>query len=370
MLCWKLKQWPMSSSSRTLETGRSINPGFFDAHCDTVMKVLDDDANFLSPGSKAHISFPGMVEADIRAQIFACFVLSSQHPGSEFQRACQMIDTVNEMAISTNGALRVIRTGRELQEAFTGGPKAAILSLEGADPLERKAETIREFYERGVRSIIFAWQDNAFSGTAFGGNTPLTEQGRRLLGLCEELGIVVDVSHLSDTAFAEVVNLSEKPFVATHSDCRFLCPSLRNLTDDMIRTLSDCGGVMGINLAPSFLDPVHGAAVAALFAEANRDGVSDQRRKELRTLAAAVPRPSIDWVARHVLRAINIGGEDCIGFGCDLDGIGQTPDGIDTVADYAKFIPLLREAGLSDGQIEKVCYKNFVRVFSEVLPSS
>jgi len=93
------------------------------------------------------------------------------------------------MAASTDGALRVICTGAELQQAFTGGPRAAILSLEGADPLEKKAETIREFYELGVRSLIFAWQDNAFSGTAFGSNTPLTEQGRRLLGLCEDLGI-------------------------------------------------------------------------------------------------------------------------------------------------------------------------------------
>ncbi len=176
------------------------NPGFFDAHCDTVMKGMDDDADFLSLGGKAHLSFPGMVKANVQAQIFACFVLSSHHPGNEFERACQMIEAVNEMTASTDGALRVIHTGAELEEAFIGGPRAALLSLEGADPLGQKAEMIREFYARGVRSLIFAWQDNAFSGTAFGSNTPLTKQGRRLLGLCEELGIVVDVSHLSDTA--------------------------------------------------------------------------------------------------------------------------------------------------------------------------
>jgi len=359
----------MSSRSDRLDTKHLANPGFFDAHCDTVMKVLDEDEDFLDPRGKKHISFPGMVEANVRAQIFACFVLSSQHPANEAQRACQMIDTIHEMAASTDGELRVIRTRGELEAAFTGGPRAAILSLEGADPLESKAEAIRDFFERGVRSVIFAWQDNAFSGTAFGKDTPLTEQGRRLLGLCEELGIVVDVSHLSDKAFSDVVNLAERPFVASHSDCRSLCPSLRNLTDDMIRTLSDRGGVMGINLAPSFLDPVHAAAVAPLFEESMQDGVSDQRRGELRAIAAAVPRPSIDWIARHVLHAINVGGEDCIGLGGDLDGIGQTPEGIDSIVDYAKVIPLLREAGLSETQIEKVCYKNFARVFSEILPT-
>jgi len=352
------------------ENEHQLNPGFFDAHCDTVMKVLDAGEDFLRPGGAKHISFPEMIQVDVRAQIFACFVLSSHHPGAEFERACQMIDAVVEMAASTNGELRIIRTVQELQDAFADGPRAGIVSLEGADPLREDAETIREFYERGVRSLIFAWQDNAFSGTAFGKNTPLTRQGRRLLGICEELGIVVDVSHLSDTAFEEVVNLSEKPFVATHSDCRALCPSLRNLTDAMIRTLSDRGGVMGINLSPAFLDPDFAAAAMPLYEAGMRQGVGPEERQELREQMLAIPRPSLDWVACHVLHAIDVGGEDCIGFGGDLDGIGQTPDGIDTVADYARFIPLFREAGLSDRQIEKVCYRNFLRIFSELLPTT
>ncbi|MCK5245795.1 membrane dipeptidase, partial [Candidatus Bipolaricaulota bacterium] len=158
-------------------------------------------------------------------------------------------------------------------------------------------------------------------------------------------------------------------FVATHSDCRSLCPSLRNLTDDMIRTLSDRGGVMGINLSPAFLDPSFAEAVKPLI-EASRRASSPEEQRSIREQMLAIARPSMDWVARHVLHAINIGGEDCIGLGGDLDGIGQTPEGIDSVVDYAKFIPLLREAGLSEGQLEKVCYKNFVRVFSEILPSS
>jgi membrane dipeptidase len=333
------------------------------------MKVLDAGEEFLRLGGEKHVSFPEMIEANIRSQIFACFVLSSHHPGVEFERACEMIEAVVEMAASTDGALRIIRTGRELEQAFACGPRAGILSLEGADPLGTKAETIREFYDRGVRSLIFAWQDNAFSGTAFGNNTPLTKQGRRLLGLCEELGIVVDVSHLSDKAFEEVVNLSERPFVATHSDCRALCPSLRNLTDDMIRTLSDRGGVMGINLAPSFLSPAFAAAATPLH-QASRQAKTPEARRKIREEVLSIRRPPLDWVARHILHAIDVGGEDCIGFGGDLDGIEQTPDGIDTVADYATFVPLLREAGLSKTQIEKVCYRNFLRVFTEILPGA
>lgn len=346
-----------------------VNPGFFDAHCDTVMKVLDQGEDFLRPGGSLHISFPEMVHANIRAQIFACFVLSSHHPGDEYDRACRMIAAIEEMAAITDEELRIIRTGNELQQAFADGPRAAILSLEGADPLGDNAETIRDFFERGIRSVIFAWQDNAFSGTAFGSNMPLTKQGRRLLGLCEQLGIVVDVSHLSDTAFEDVVNLANKPFVATHSDCRALCPSLRNLTDNMIRQLADTGGVMGINLSPGFLDPDFAAACEPLYQAATRAGGSAADHDKLHEQMLAIPRPKLDWVVRHILHAINVGGEDCIGFGGDLDGISQTPVGIDTVSDYDKFAPLLREAGLSDRQIEKVCHLNFLRVFSELLPA-
>ncbi|MBE0636551.1 membrane dipeptidase [Candidatus Bipolaricaulota bacterium] len=342
-------------------------PGFFDAHCDTVMKVLDGGEQFLLPEGSKHVSFPGMVAADIRVQVFACYVLSAHFPRREYERACQMIGAVKEMARSTQGALQIALSGDELVQAFNGGPRAGILSLEGADPLGDRAETIREFYGQGIRSLIFAWQDNAFSGTAFGSNTPLTKQGRRLLGLCEELGIVVDVSHLSDLAFEEVAQLSDAPFVATHSNCRALCPSPRNLTDDMIRTLADQGGVIGINLAPAFLDPAYYGEASTLFEKTLQKNLADAEKDRARIQMRAIPRPSINWIARHTLHAMNVGGEDCIGFGGDLDGITQTPEGIDSVTDYAKFVPLLGEAGLSDKQIEKVCYRNFLRVFSTVL---
>ncbi len=346
---------------------RAKNPGFFDAHCDTAMKVLDDGEDFLQSGAK-HLSFPGMVEADVRAQIFACFVLSARHPGRERARALDMIDTVYAMAAATDGRLSVVTTAAGLESAFDGGPRVAILALEGADPLGDRADAIREFYERGVRSLILAWRDNAFSGTAFGSNTPLTSQGRQLVGLCEELGIAVDVSHLSDAAFEEVVHLTEKPFVATHSNCRALSPNRRNLTDDMIRTLADRGGVMGINLSPSFLDGAFDAAVKPLQSAAESAGASEAEKRELYERMLAIPRPPLDRVVEHILHAINVGGEDCIGFGGDLDGIGQTPANLDTVADYRRFPAMLRDAGLSERRIAKVCHGNFRRVFLELLP--
>ncbi len=339
---------------------------FFDTHCDTAMKVLDGELDF-STGKGGHIGLPQLVEAGSCAQVFACFVLSEQHPNHERERAEAMIATIEQMAEESDGHMCIVRTASELHTACDGGPIAAIIGLEGADPLEGRAENLRHFSDLGVRDIIPAWQDNPFSGTAFGKNTPLTDEGRKLVELAEELHVMVDVSHLSDSAFKDVCEITKRPFIASHSNCRALCPTLRNLTDEMIRTLSDHGGVMGINLSPSFLAPDYYAQAFPRWQRTLEASTTEEEKKRLRAEVNALPRPSIDWITRHVNHAIKVGGEDVIGLGGDLDGISKTPEGIDTIADYVKIPDLLLAAGLRTRQVEKVCYANFERVFSEVL---
>jgi len=340
---------------------------FFDTHCDTAMKVLDGTLDFTT-GEGGHIGLPQLVEAGSCAQVFACFVLSERYPGHERERAEAMIEEIYSMAQGSGGAMRVVKASSSLHSSCDGeGPIAAIIGLEGADPLEGRAENLRHFYELGVRDIIPAWQDNPFSGTAFGSNTPLTDEGRKLIELAEELNVMVDVSHLSDEAFADVCSMARRPFIASHSNCRALCPTLRNLTDKMIRELSDHGGVMGINLSPSFLSPDYFAQAFPRWQRALQEGTSQQEAERLRAEAEALPRPAIDWIVRHVLHAIDVGGEDVIGLGGDLDGITKTPVGIETIADYVKIPDLLLSAGLSTRQVEKVCYANYERVFTEVL---
>ncbi|MGD9675868.1 MAG: dipeptidase [Candidatus Bipolaricaulia bacterium] len=342
---------------------------FFDAHCDAPMKVVDDGADFACESAPMHVTLPALVEAGVRVQVFAsCAVYPDTPPDRVVERGVAMVDAVARMAAASGGRLRVIRTARDVREAMTGGPIGALVALEGADPLEGRAENLRALVERGVRSVIFAWKDNEFSGTAFGTNRGLSREGERLLGLAEELSVMVDVSHLSDVAFDDVCARSSRPFVASHSNCRSICPHPRNLTDGMIRRLADHGGVMGVNLAPHFLDAVHSAAMTALRRGMSPGPLSPVEKADLAARRAAIPLPSFDLVATHVLHAIRMGGEDVVGLGGDLDGIERLPTGVETVADYRKFVPLLRGAGLSDRQIEKVCFRNFARVFSEVLP--
>ena len=139
----------------------------------------------------------------------------------------------------------------------------------------------------------------------------------------------------------------------------------------MIRALAGCGGVMGINLSTGFLSPDALAAwtrVRARLAQEDLDWRERDRRA--REIAPSVPRPAFDWIARHVLHAIDVGGEDVVGLGGDLDGVVQLPEGIEGVESYPRIVEGLREAGLTNAQIEKVCWRNLVRVFVEGLPPS
>jgi membrane dipeptidase len=220
--------------------------------------------------------------------------------------------------------------------------------------------------------VIPAWDDNTFSGSSNGSGDGLTPEGFKLIELCQELGVMVDVSHASDAAFEQICRIVHGPFVASHSNCRALCPAPRNLTNAQIRALADRGGVMGINLAPDFLSPEYLAAWDAVMAPVS--GADAATRQKLREAAGpqlrAIPRLGLEWIARHVRHAIDVGGEACIGLGGDLDGISFMPANIGGVEDYPLIPGALAAAGLTEAQIEKVCWRNMARVFGEVLPEA
>ena len=364
---------------------------FFDAHCDAVMHIDDGDYDFVAEKSRGHMDLPRLLAAGHGAQVFAIFAAASYYPGRDLRAfAERAIAAIHGWADASCGQMRVALSGDEVQglderisssplQGLLGSsapllpsssaPLLAIIGLEGADPLEGQAEHLRHFYDLGVRLVIPAWDDNAFSGSSAGPGAGLTAEGIRLIELCQELGVMVDVSHASDAAFEQICRIVSGPFVASHSNCRALSPAARNLTDGQIRTLADRGGVMGINLAPDFLSPEYLAAWDAVMAPAR--GADAATRQKLRDAAGpqlrAIPLPGLEWIARHVRHAIDVGGEECIGLGGDLDGISFMPAGIHGVEDYPLIPEALAAASLTEAQVEKVCWRNMARVFGEVL---
>jgi membrane dipeptidase len=354
---------------------------FFDAHCDAVMHIEEGDFDFVAGEGSGHMDLPRLLAAGHSAQVFAIFAAASYYPGRDLCAfAERAIAAIHGWAVASDGRMRVALSRAEAQGLAkrispapllpsSSAPLLAIIGLEGADPLEGRAERLRHFYDLGVRLVIPAWDDNAFSGSSAGPGDGLTAEGFKLIELCQELGVMVDVSHASDAAFEQIRQIVRGPFVASHSNCRALCPAPRNLTDAQIRALADRGGVMGINLAPDFLSPEYLISWDAVMAPVRHaDAATRQRLREAAgQQLRAIPRPGVDWIARHVRHAIAIGGEACIGLGGDLDGISFMPAGIDGVEGYPLIPEALAAAGLTESQIEKVCWRNMARVFGEVL---
>ena len=334
---------------------------FFDAHCDAGMKAFTGEGDFLSGEGSGHVTLPFLLEGQVAVQIFACFVSSERHPGREQEQAIAILEAMHGWIRGSGGKMSLIETADDL---------AALFALEGGDPLRGCADSLRAFAKRGVRLIIPAWSDNPFSGTAFGTNSPLTSEGEKLIAIAEEEGVAVDVSHLSDRAFDDVARLAKRPLLASHSNCRALCPHPRNLDDRRLRALAGQGGVVGINLSPLFLDPAIYAQARPYYAALRDGGADSDRRRWAADGLQRVPPCDPAWIVRHIRHAIAVGGEDCVGLGGDLDGIPQLPAGFRTVADYPRLLPLMEHGGLGSRQIEKVCYANFVRLFEQLLPDS
>jgi len=366
---------------------------FFDAHCDAVMHIDDGDYDFVTGKGRGHMDLPRLLAAGHCAQVFAIFAPASYYPGRDLRKYAETaIAAIRGWAQASGGQMRVAVSGAEIQRGLemqaygssatddassfvppplrSSAPLLAIIGLEGADPLEGQAENLRHFFELGVRLVIPAWDDNVFSGSSAGPGDGLTAEGFKLVELCHELGVMVDVSHASDKAFEQIGEIVRGPFVASHSNCRALAPAPRNLTDAQIRALAERGGIMGINLAPDFLSPEYLAAWDAVLAPMR--GADAATRQKLREAAGpqlrSIPLPGLEWIARHVRHAIAVGGEDCIGLGGDLDGISFMPAGIRGVEDYPAIAAVLAAAGLTPSQIEKVCWRNMARVFEAVLP--
>ena len=365
------------------------------------MHIEDGDFDFVAGKGRGHMDLLRLLTAGHCAQVFAIFAAASYYPGRDLRAfAERAIAAIHVWADASGGRMQVVGQRMETDTcprpqvlgkritaipsvytapaATAGGcrcpfpsvaPLLAIIGLEGADPLEGRAEHLRHFYDLGVRLVIPAWDDNAFSGSSAGPGDGLTTEGFKLIELCQELGVMVDVSHASDAAFEQIRQIVQGPFVASHSNCRALSPAPRNLTDAQIRALAGQGGVMGINLAPDFLSPEYLAAWDAVMAPAH--GADAATRQKLREEAGpqlrAIPLPGLEWIANHVCHAINIGGETCIGLGGDLDGISFMPAGIQGVEGYPLIPEALAAAGLTEDQIEKVCWRNMARVFGEVL---
>ncbi len=310
-----------------------------DAHCDTLLAVAKGDRSLLERSDQGHIDLPRLQEAGITAQVFALFVPDPYAALAPTAYALRLLDHLYTAIDHSDGRLTLARSAAEIEAAYTDGRVAAIVSMEGAEPLDSSLELLHIFHRLGLRMLGLTWNrrnaaaDGLDAQRTNGGLTPF---GVRVVETCHELGIVVDVAHLAPPGVRDVLEISAQPVIASHANARALCDHPRNLTDGQLQRIAETGGVVGATFVPHFINEDPEEATLEQFLD-------------------------------HIMHMIQVMGPDHVALGSDLDGFtAPLPHGLTSVQDVHKIGEGLLARGCTTEDVEKVLGGNWLRVFRSV----
>jgi len=325
-------------------------PPVFDGHEDFITQVKRPQTgltqaparDFLEESEKGHVDLPRAMRGGLGG-CFTSIYLTNER--AEMGALAHTIDELNDLfriADRSEGRFHICRTVGEIRRAWAGDAFASVIMFEGADAVSRSLKELRVFYEAGLRCLAPTWSRSTIfaHGVAFDGSLPesgLTEAGRELVGECNRLGILLDVSHINPTGFQDMLEASNAPVIASHSSVKAISPHARNLDDEQIQAIARKGGTIGINFANIFLRP-------------DMQGGDDT---------------PLDLVLEHFAHIVNLVGDEHVSFGTDFDGT-TVPAVVKDSAGLPVVLRALAQKGLSETSIERICHGNFLRVASQV----
>jgi membrane dipeptidase len=330
--------------------------------------------NVAQATSAGDFDWPRAREGGLDAPFMSIYVAAKFEKRGAKKVADGLIDMVEALARDNPGKFALARSPADVRANFAAGLISLPMGMENGSPIEGKLANVAHFHGRGIRYITLAHsKDNHICDSSYDTRHThhgLSRFGKKVVAEMNRLGIMVDVSHLSDEAFDDVIVTSVVPVIASHSSCRHFTPGWeRNMSDDMIRRLAEKDGVIQINFGSGFLsedvrkaEEAHEAARAAFMA-ANDDAA------RIAGWDAEHPRPraTVQDVADHIEHVVKLVGADHVGLGSDFDGVGDSlPEGLRDVSDYPNLISVLLERGMSREDIAKICSGNVLRVWQAV----
>jgi membrane dipeptidase len=305
-----------------------------------------------------------------------------QETGGAKALADSLIDLVESLAITYPEKYALAGNPAEVENNFREGKISLPMGMENGAPIEDNLENLRYFFDRGIRYITLTHgKDNTISDSSYDTtrtHNGLSDFGRSVVEEMNRVGIMVDVSHISDSAFYDVIEVTNVPVIASHSSCRHFTPGFeRNMSDDLIKVLAQNGGVIQINFGSTFLDSISRESydtrnenLRKVLEEKELSGDDPAARQIKEDFNKENPFKYTDVyrAADHIDHVVKLAGIEHVGLGSDYDGVGDTlPEGLKDVADFPNLIAVLLERGYSDEDIAKICYKNVFRVWNEVL---
>lgn len=318
-------------------------PVFVDSHCDVPIRLLKgDDINVRS--ENGHFDFDRMREGGVDCSFFALYTPNDQEPDSALRTLCEMLACVEDSVSRSGGTAKIASTVDEILENRNRGVLSVALGIENGAPLGMSLSLLRHFRRAGVRYMTLTHNGNnqicdaALSGEErWGGLSPF---GREVVREMNRIGMMVDVSHVSDKTFFDVIECSSSPVIASHSCCRALSDHPRNMSDEMIVALARSGGVIQINFCPLFVD--------ARCDESDPDSL-----------------PGYSKVVDHIEHVIRLAGAEHVGIGSDFDGIDYTPHGLEDISRIGVVVEELRRRGYDNEVISMITGGNLLRVMRE-----
>jgi len=358
-----------------------------DTHADTTPRFQSPDFDFAARHDKSdvRIDLPRAREGGLDVQFWSIWVGNVQGDGRAIREALERIDAVWELARRYPNDVVVATDVASIRRGVAEGKLVSLMGVEGGHMIEDKLSILRDFYRLGVRYMTLThafhtnWADSAGMNSQalppeHGGLTPF---GVEVVHEMNRLGMMVDVSHVSDQTFWDALKASRAPVIASHSSCRAIYDHPRNLTDDMLRALADKGGVVMINYYPGYTDPEAAPRIAAWFTRhgAELGALREKYGTDMRALSEAmkaiaaadpIPQGTLDRLLDHFDHALRVAGEDHVGLGSDFDGVASFPVGLDEVSLLPNLTRGLLARGWSEAVVKKVLGENLLRTMREV----
>jgi membrane dipeptidase len=354
-----------------------------DTHDDTTQRLLDPKFDFGARHNDGSVDIPRMREGGLSAIFFSIWIPGTVTGPAAVQRALDQIAAVRETVLRHPNDLVLCTTAEEIRRAKAANKIAVLMGVEGGHMINNSLANLDKFFALGVRYMTLThtvntdWADASTDKATHNG---LTDFGKQVVREMNRLGMMVDISHVADKTFYDVLAISKAPVIASHSSCRALCSAPRNMTDDMIKALAAKGGVIQINYHIGFLSqqfqdaskahPELGKEIEAESKKRCGDNEACQlieADKITRDMVAQGKLPRVDWteIINHVDHAVKLVGADHVGLGSDFDG-ADMPYGMEDVSDIPRITEALLAKGYSPADVRKILGGNTLRLMQDV----
>jgi membrane dipeptidase len=365
---------------KTMADSLAKNIMIIDTHIDVPYRLTKDWEDISERTKRGNFDYPRAIQGGLNVAFISIYTPAElEEKGTSKITAEKLITLVENLVKENPDKFALAKSVADVTKQFNTGVISFPLGMENGSPIEGKIENIKYFYDKGIRYITLAHsKSNHISDSSYDENKKwngLSPFGKKVVREMNRIGIMVDISHVSDSAFYQALEISEAPVIASHSSCRFFTPGWeRNMSDEMIKALAKNGGVIQINFGSSFLSGKIRNKINANHAYINKyikeKNLAGEDAAKFRAKYLEEHRPgyaTVKDVVRHIDHVVKLVGINYVGIGSDFDGVGDSlPEGLKDVSQYPNLIYELLKAGYSDDDIKKICSENILRVWSEV----